>query len=322
MGAYVVARLLQLVPLILGMACLNFILIHVAPGNPIIYLVGEFGGSQELIATYERDLGLDKPLYEQLALYIWNVMRGNLGYSYFYRKPVLDVILERVPATLLLMSTQFVLFAILGIFLGVLASKKKKNSLTDNVISTVSLIGYSMPIFWSGQMLMLLFGIQLRWLPVSGMVSMEIDQMGVAYVLDILRHLVLPVTALTFIHVALIVRLLRSSMLDVYTRDYIITARAKGLDENKVSWGHAFPNALLPVVTILGLYLGAILAGAILTETVFAWPGIGRLMYDSISRRDYPVVMGVFLITSISVVIANLFTDTLYAYLDPRIRIR
>jgi peptide/nickel transport system permease protein len=272
---------------------------------------------------YEAELrhlfGLDKPLYVQLLLYFKEVIHGNLGFSFFYKQPVLDIVLGRMAATMYLMLSTLIFSAIVGVIFGVVSSKKPY-SIQDNVITVVSIISYSVPVFWLGQMMLLYLSLKLDLFPISGMFSQREGYAGIRYALDVGYHLVLPVLALSTRHIALTSRLTRASMLEVMSEDYIITARAKGLDEKKVLVRHGLRNALLPVVTIVGLSFRFLLAGSVLVETVFAWPGIGRLMYDSIAIRDYPVLMGILLLVSSVVIIANLAIDILYGFLDPRVR--
>jgi peptide/nickel transport system permease protein len=318
--SYLTRRILQAVPLVFGVIVLTFMIIHVAPGDPAYVLAGETA-SPEYIEMVRESLGLDKPLYEQLVIYIGSVMRGDLGYSYVFRQPVLNIILERVPATLLLMSTALVVCSAVGIALGVISSKSPY-SIKDNITTAVSILGYSLPVFWLAQILLLIFAVRLDWFPVQGIRSLREELIGIPYVLDMAHHLVLPAFALGMFHLALVSRLTRASMLEVLRQDFITTAWSKGLDENTVFYRHALRNALLPVVTVIGLNLGVMLTGAVLTESVFAWPGLGRLMYDAISSRDYPVLMGNFIVVSISVIAWNLVTDVVYGFLDPRIRYR
>jgi len=305
-------------PLIFAVIILNFTLIHLAPGDIALVLAGE-DASPEYVKALREKLGLDKPIHEQLGIYIVSVVRGDLGYSFANRSPVVTCILERVPATVLLIFCSMLFSITVGVLLGVNASKRPY-SRADNAITIGSLLGYSIPNFWLGMIMMLVFSLSLGIFPVQGMFTVGVDMSSIKRWVDIARHLVLPALVLGTSQVALYARLTRASMLDVLDQDYIITARAKGCNESVVIFDHAFKNALLPVVTMIGLNLGFVLSGATLTETVFAWPGIGRLMYDSILRRDYPVLMGIFIIVSISVILASLLTDILYAYLDPRIR--
>jgi len=316
---YVLRRCIQTIPLVLGVIAINFTLIHLAPGDPATIFAGPYEVSEEYLAMVRREFGLDKPLYEQLIAYVLSVLRGNLGYSFSYRSPVFSLIVERIPATLLLTVTATVISSLVGVILGT-TSSKKPYSLTDNVTTVFALVGYSMPIFWLGQMLVLAFSLGLGVLPAAGMYSLRVELTGIDSVLDVMKHLILPASALSMLELALVTRLTRASMLEILGQDFITTARSKGLDENAIVYRHGLRNALLPVVTVIGMRFGFVFGGALLTETVFAWPGLGRLMYESIFARDYPVLMGMFIIVSTMVIVASLVTDIVYGLLDPRIR--
>lgn len=316
---YIIRRSLQLLPLIFGVVALNFIIIQIAPGDPILYLIGGEPVSEAYIEELRSRYGLDQTILEQLVKYFANVLKGDLGYSFRLKRSVGTIVLERMPATVLLMGTGFVIALGLGLVLGVVASKKQ-HSFKDNLITSVSLFGYSMPVFWLALMLLILFAIRLNWLPAQGMTSVREEYTGLAHIIDIIRHLILPAMVVGIYYMAIYTRLVRASMLEILRRDFILTAWSKGLGDQEVYYGHALRNALLPVVTIAGLNLGVMLSGAVLTETVFAWPGLGRLMFESILSRDYPVLSGIFFFTSSIVVVINLLTDVLYAFIDPRIR--
>lgn len=315
---YILRRSVQAIPLIFGVIILNFTLIHLAPGDIGMIMAGE-DAAPEYVEALRTKFGLDKPIHEQLMIYISNILKGDFGYSFANRAPVVEVILERVPATVLLISCSMLFSISIGILLGVNASKSPY-SRADNATTVGSLLGYSIPNFWLGIMLMLVFSVTLGIFPVQGMYTVGVEMSGIERLIDIARHLVLPALVLGTARTARYARMTRATMLDVLDQDYIITARAKGCNGRLVLFDHALKNALLPVVTMIGLNLGGIITGATLTETVFAWPGIGRLMKDSIFRRDYPVLMGLFIMVSISIIIATILTDILYAYLDPRIR--
>jgi peptide/nickel transport system permease protein len=309
------------VPLILGVVVMNFTLIHLAPGDPILALIGEFQASPEYVQSVRQQFGLDRPLPVQLGLYLWNLLQGDFGFSFALKQPVLEVILDRVPATLLLMGVAILYATVCGALCGVISSRRQY-SIADNAFTLVALIGYSMPVFWLGQILLILLGLQYPIFPAQGMESLRESYTGIARGLDILHHLVLPAFTLGLGYLAVDLRFTRSSMIEVMSQDYIRTARAKGLSERAVFYKHALRNALIPLVTITGLNFGFLLAGAVLTETVYAWPGLGRLMYDSIYARDYPVLMGMFVVISVMVIVVNFVTDIAYSVLDPRIRIR
>ncbi len=317
---YAASRLLQGLALVLAVVVLNFVLVHAAPGDPVETIAGASGGmSPELMAELRTQYGLDRPLPVQLGVYLGKVLRGDLGYSYFFNLPVTQMIAERVPATLLLVLSSVLLAFIVGTALGVLSSRRP-NGLLSQFITVLSLVGFAAPVFWIGIMLVILLASVFPILPVAGMRSIDSTGGGLADVLDVAHHLVLPTITLSLVYLAQYSRLARSSMLDVLGSDFIRTARAKGLAERVVLYKHALRNALLPVVTVLGLQFGNVLAGAILVETVFNWPGLGRLAFDSVLRRDYPTILGVLLFSSIVVVVMNQLTDLCYRLIDPRIK--
>ena len=315
------SRLLQGLGLVLAVVVLNFFLVHAAPGDPVETIAGASGGmSVELKAELRTQYGLDKPLPVQLGVYLGKVVTGDLGYSYFFNLPVAGLIAERVPATLLLVVTSVFGDFLIGTLLEVLSSRKP-HGLLSQIINLLSLVGFAAPVFWTGIMLVLLFASVLPFFPVSGMRAIDsAGASGFADVLDVLHHLVLPAVTLGLVYLAQYSRLARASMLDVLGSDYIRTARAKGLSNGVVLYKHALRNAVLPVITILGLQFGNVMAGAILVETVFNWPGLGRLAFESVLRRDYPTILGVLLFSSIVVVVMNLLTDYCYRVIDPRIK--
>jgi ABC-type dipeptide/oligopeptide/nickel transport system permease component len=321
MRSYAIRRILEALPLILGVIVVTFTVVHLAPGDPALILMGADQSDPQYLQMMRERLGLDRPFYEQLARYVLAVFRGDLGHSFARGQPVLHIILNRVPATLLLMGAALLFSSITGIVSGVYSSKRPY-TLRDNLSTSFSLLGYSLPVFWLAQILVMIFAVRLGWFPVQGMVSVREELSGMDAVVDIAWHLVLPVLSLGMWNLALVSRMTRASMLETLKQDFIVTAWAKGLDERTVLYRHALRNALLPVVTVIGLSLGTIVTGAVLTETIFGWPGMGRLMYDAISARDYPILLGIFIIVSISVIVVNLLTDLVYAFLDPRIRYR
>ncbi|RZL96003.1 MAG: ABC transporter permease [Variovorax sp.] len=317
---YAASRLLQGLALVLAVVVLNFVLVHAAPGDPVETIAGASGGmSPELMAQLRAQYGLDKSMPVQLGVYLGKVLQGDLGYSYFFNLPVTSMIAERVPATLLLVLSSVLLAFTVGTALGVLSSRKP-NGMLSQFITVLSMVGFAAPVFWVGIMLVILFASIVPILPVAGMRSIDSTGGGLKDVLDVLHHLVLPTVTLGLVYLAQYSRLSRSSMLDVLGSDFIRTARAKGLADHVVLYKHALRNALLPVVTVLGLQFGNVLAGAILVETVFNWPGLGRLAFDSVLRRDYPTILGVLLFSSIVVVVMNQLTDLCYRLIDPRIR--
>ncbi len=315
---YVLRRLLQAVPLMFVIVLINFFLIHLAPGDPVDFLIGAMEASPEYIAGLKREFGLDEPLHVQLVAYLMKMLQADLGYSLRFREPVLGLILSRLPATLLLMGTALVLSSLGGILIGVIAAQRPQ-SMIDNSATIIALAAYSMPVFWFGQLLLLLFSLQLGWFPTQGMVSLRAPSNGWGRVVDIAQHLVLPAITYSAYHLTLTFRLTRLKMLETLSLDFITTARAKGVAERRVVYVHALRNAVLPVITVIGLNFGFMLAGSVLTETVFAWPGMGRLLYEAISARDYPVLMGLFIVISGMVIIANIVTDIIYALVDPRV---
>lgn len=315
MGKYLFRRVAQILPVIAVLLVFNFVLIHIAPGDPAVALAGD-NAPTDYIEKLRESYGLDKPLATQLLIYIGKLLQGDLGFSYAYRKPVLDVVLGRVGPTLLLVGTSQLIAIPLGILLGAIAARYR-GRLLDNFISASMLAFYSIPVFWLGLLLILFFAVQMKWLPSSGMMTFSFGQR--ADPLDLLRHLVLPLSVLVLHTLPIYVRITRESVVEAVQEDYIVTARAIGYPENVVFRRFALRNALLPTVTIAGLSLSSLFAGALLVETVFAWPGMGRLIYDAVSQRDFPVLMAGFLFTSIMVVIGSLITDLTYTYLDPRV---
>jgi peptide/nickel transport system permease protein len=318
LGWYLARRLLQAAPLVLGVLMITFTLIHLAPGDPIYLLAGE-GGDEAYYAEMRAYYGLDRPLPEQLARYLLAGLRGDFGYSFSYQQPVYSVILARLPATLLLMGTALAFSTTIGVLLGAVAATRPRSP-TDYGIAAGTLAVYAMPVFWLGQLLIIAFAVQLGWFPVQGMVSVRERYTGLRYALDVLHHLALPALTLGLLQLALTARLTRTSLREALSEDYVRTARAKGLRERAVVLGHALRNALLPIVTVIGGQIGTLLTGAALTETIFAWPGLGRLLLDATLQRDYPLLMAIFFMVSLTVVAANLLTDMLYTLLDPRVR--
>ncbi len=312
----VVVRIFQALLAMLAVLVIGFVLLNLAPGDPVTYIMGD-ASNPELAERIRERLGLDAPLLVRFQTYLESVLSGQLGRSYVFGRPVVDMIASRVPATVLLFGSMFLVSSVLGILLGTIAAYRK-GTLLDKSVIILTITWFSIPVFWSGQILLIVFAVHLEWFPVFGMSSMLPTMQPF---LDVLWHLVLPATTLSLLFTPFIARLTRTSMSEALAEDYITTARAKGLGERRV-FRHAARNALLPVVTVLALYLGQMMAGAVLTETVFSWPGLGRLMFDSISSRDYPLVLGLFLFISVMVIVANLVADLLYALLDPRVRYR
>lgn len=321
MLVFLARRLLLLLPLLVGVVVLGFAIVQLAPGDPAQVLVGDYPAPPEYVERVRERYGLDRPVWVQLLRYVAEVARGNLGHSFFYGEPVLAVLVDRLGATVLLMGAAFLVASVAGILLGV-ASGRRPGSLTDHVLTVVGLIGYSLPVFWLGQLLLMGLSLQLGWFPTQGMQTIAFGQSAAQRALDVLHHLALPAVTLATRYLALNVRLTRASLVEVAGMDYLTTARAKGLAERVIVYKHALRNALLPVVTMMGLNLGHLVAGAVLTETVFGWPGLGRLIFDAVLHRDYPVMLGGLLVVSVCVVIGNLLADVAYALIDPRIRLQ
>lgn len=316
---YVAGRLVQAAPLLLGIIVVNFLLIALAPGDPVAVLLGEYPAPPEYVARLREQFGLDQPLLVRLGRYVATVLRGDLGFSFAYRLPVARLVVDRLGNTLILMGTAMTLAAIAGVALGVAAARRPHSRL-DSSATGLSLVGYSIPEFWLGQLLVLLFAVTLAWLPAQGIRTTRETYTGWAAAADLGRHLILPALALSFRYIALISRITRAAMLEAMSQDYILAARARGAPERRVLWRHGLRNAAIPVVTVIGYNYAFIVAGSALVETVFGWPGVGRLLYDAILQRDTPVLLGVLLVVSATVVVVNLLTDIAYAYLDPRVR--
>ncbi|WP_199252705.1 ABC transporter permease [Chachezhania sediminis] len=315
-------RLVNAAILLVAVLVLNFTLIHIAPGDPVEAIVGEMGGATpEMIAQMRAQYGLDQPFIVQIGTYLGNVLTGDLGMSTYYSRPVTGLIAERIGATLLLVVTALLVALILGTVLGVFSARKRR-SVLSHLVTVIALAGFSAPVFWVGIMLILLLSVSIPLLPISGMTSSSADLTGIAHVLDVLHHLVLPALTLATIYLAFYSRLSRASMLEVLGSDYIRTARAKGLPQRMVIYKHALRNAILPVVTFAGLQFGQLISGAVLVETVFAWPGLGTLAFESILRRDTPTLLGILFFSSMMVVVMNLLTDVVYRLVDPRIQAR
>jgi ABC-type dipeptide/oligopeptide/nickel transport system permease component len=311
---FLVGRLLLLVPVLIGVSVIVFLVLHLAPGDPAEIMLGS-QATQEDRLRLRAELGLDDPLVTQYGRWLGHVLRGDLGRSLWMRRPVLGEVLVRLKATLILTGTALLLSSIGGVTLGVL-SATRPNSLLDRTSAVASLFGASMPVFWLGIVLMVIFSLTLGWLPASGMYA----PYGGGDLRDLASHLVLPALTLAAASVTIVARLTRSAMLEVLGQDYIRTARAKGLVERSVVVRHALKNALVPIVTVIGVQAGYLLGGAVLTETVFAWPGVGTLMVQGILARDIPLVQGCVLVVALTFVLVNLTVDVLYAWLDPRIR--
>jgi peptide/nickel transport system permease protein len=332
MKRYIIKRILLLIPVLLGVSILSFSLIHLAPGDPARTIAGEHA-SPEILQVIQEKYGLDKPFVTQYWIWLRQVLKGDFGRSIVTNERITREILDRFPATVELTFFAMFIAIIVGAVAGIVSASKQYSAL-DYTTMGVALFGVSMPVFWLGIMLMMVFGVFLRWLPISGRINTLIPFQRISglYLLDSIigcnwkafassiRYLILPSVALGTIPMATIARVTRSSMLEVLRQDFIRTERAKGLPERMVIYKHAARNALLPVITVIGLNFGILLAGAILTETIFSWPGIGRYVVKAVQMRDYPAVQGCVLFFAFMFVIVNLITDLLYAYIDPRIK--
>jgi peptide/nickel transport system permease protein len=317
---FLIVRLFKMVAIVIAIVCVNFLLIHAAPGDPASVLAGQSGSADpEFVAQLRHQFGLDQPLSVQLWIYVSSVLRGDLGVSHVQQRTVLSLIMERLPATLLLTGTAFAFALIAGIALGA-AAARRVGTWADSAITVLALGFYATPIFWVGLMLVLVFSVWLDWLPSFGMNTVGADLHGWASVADTAQYLILPALTLGLFYMAVYARLTRSAMLDVAGEDFIRTARAKGVPEGRILRRHILRNALLPVVTLAGIQAGQLIGGSVLVETVFAWPGIGRLAFDALLARDYQVLLGVFLTTAILVVLFNLATDLIYFVIDPRMQ--
>jgi peptide/nickel transport system permease protein len=316
---FLAQRLAKSVVVIFAIVVVNFLLIHAAPGDPASVIAGESGmADQQFVEQLRHQFGLDKPLPEQLWIYVSSVARGDLGFSHRQQRPVADLILERLPATLLLTLTAFVFAIVSGILMGLLAARRV-GTVADSLVTVMALTFYATPIFWVGLMLVLVFSVWLDWLPSFGMNTVDAHYHGLAAVWDTAHYLVLPALTLGLFYMAVYTRLTRASLLEVADQDFVKTARAKGAGERRILWRHVLRNALLPIITFAGIQAGQLVGGSILVETVFAWPGIGRLAFDALLARDYSLLLGVFFMTSVLVIVFNLLTDLLYLVVDPRV---
>lgn len=326
MTAYIARRLIGAVPLVVGIATIIFFVLSLAPGDPTALYFSPTV-SPEVIEQMRRNLGLDQPVHVRYVRWLAAFLTGDFGFSFARSRPVTELLLDILPNTLLLSACALVLAFVVGVVLGVIQAARQY-SLLDGVLSVLALFFYSMPSFWLALMLILLFSLSAKtrwdwpiWFPASGMISVDYEFLSpLERLRDRVMHLTLPALSLALVLAAGVARYTRGSMLEVIRQDYIRTARAKGLDEARVIFKHALRNALIPVVTLLGLYLPLLFSGAVFIETVFAWPGMGRLIVEAISQRDYPVVMAASFLFAVMVVIGNLIADVLYAVVDPRIR--
>ncbi|MEC5319505.1 ABC transporter permease [Brenneria populi subsp. brevivirga] len=321
MTARIFLRLLQLAGVIIGIATLNFFLLKSLPGDLVDVIASESGSATPEYIQQLRELyGLDRHLAAQWGAYLLQLAQGDLGFSFRFGEPVLDLIVDRLPATVLLVGGALLLSVAGGVLLGV-ASARRPHGVTDSLISMLSTIGYSAPMFWVALMLIVLFAVKLEWLPAGGWQDINAGYAGVDKLRDIAAHLALPVLTLTIYYMAVYARLARASMIETLSEDFIRTARAKGAREGRVIFTHALHNAIIPVITMLGLQSSALLGGSIVVETVFAWPGLGQLSFEAIRNRDIPILLGVLLFSSVLVVASNLLVDMAHAWFDPRVRV-
>lgn len=310
-------RLAASIPSLLIILVGVFLLLQLAPGDAVDALIAQMGGGGDAEAM-RAALGLDQSVAAQLAQYLWRLVRFDLGFSTIYGKPVATVIFERLPATLLLMTSSLSFAFFLGLLFGVIAARRV-NRWPDTIISTIGLLFYATPSFWFGLMAIVLFAVHLQWLPAGGYESVGEGLTGLARALDIARHFVLPTLTLGLIFLAIYLRIMRASMLEVLTLDFVRTARAKGLDETRVVVRHVLRNAMLPMVTLIGLQAGTMLGGSVVVESVFSLPGLGRLAYEAVVQRDLNTLLGIVFISALLVIFVNFLVDLVYARLDPRI---
>ncbi len=320
MSRYLVRRLIQAIPLLIAISFLVFGIVEIAPGDAAqMYIDPDKGADPEYIAQVRESLGLNDPVYVRYVSWLTKTFEGDFGYSFRTRRPVAFEVSERLPNTLLLGGVSLLLSVVVALPIGII-SALKRYSILDYVLSTLALVGISVPVFWVALLLIQVFAIQLGWLPASGMRSVREEYEGWAAVKDVAEHMILPAIVLSLAQTASWSRYQRSALLEVLDQDYIRTARAKGLREYRVLTRHALRNALIPIVTLIGLSVPSIVTGAFITETIFSWPGMGRLGVDAIDGRDYPVIMAVTMLSSLVIVFGNLLADIAYVWVDPRIR--
>ncbi|MBQ7091798.1 MAG: ABC transporter permease [Clostridia bacterium] len=309
MGKYILKRILMVIPVLLGATFLVFFIMEFSPGDPVLTLLGP-DATPEQLAEMTHTLGLDRPFFVRYLSFIQGILRGDLGTSYKYGLDVFDEIMLRLPNTLLLAGSAILLAVIVGIPVGIISAKKQYSAF-DNITMVATLIGSAAPAFWLGLVFVMVFSLQLKWLPSAGM--------GEGFV-PVLKSLIMPAVTLSMNTAAIIARQTRSSMLDVIRQDYIDTARSKGLSEKTITYRHMLKNALIPIITVVGLQFGILLGGSVMTETVFSWPGIGRYVIEAIKNKDIPCILGSIVVISVLFTLVNLFVDILYAFADPRIK--
>jgi len=317
--SYIAKRVIFAAITIFIIMTLNFVIFRLMPGNPIAMIADVVRLRPEQIRRLYQLFGLDKPIWDQYVQYVIQTLQGFYGYSFYTQRPISQDIMERLPNTLLLVGTSTVLSIILGMVVGIVAAARRGSAIDISAIS-FGFLGNSVPVFWLGLILLLLLGVNLKWFPLRGTTSVPSPNEPLALAADILWHMTLPTLALVIILFGGYALIMRAAMIDVLTEDYITHARAKGIDERTVLYKHALRNAMLPMVTVISLAFGFLLTGALLTETVFSWYGLGRYIWDAILKQDYPALQGIFFIISVMVVIGNLTADLIYAILDPRVR--
>jgi peptide/nickel transport system permease protein len=314
-------RLLKALAVVLGVIIVAFFIVRLAPGDPASVIAGQSGAADaQFMAQLRQQFGLDQPLLVQLWIYLKGIASLDFGFSHRVQRSVLSLITERLPATVLLTGAAFIFSLAAGISLGAVAARKV-GTVTDSAVTVLALTFYATPIFWVGLIFILVFSVWLNWLPALGMFSIGQDYTGLTAVLDVAKHLILPALTLGLFYMALYARLTRSSMLEVASQDFVRTARAKGLSEGPILRRHVLRNAILPVIGFAGVQAGQLVGGSILVETVFSWPGVGRLAFEALLARDYNLLLGVFIVTSAMAVIINLITDIVIALIDPRIEV-
>lgn len=319
---FLVRRVCQAILIVVGIVVVNFVVLNLAPGDMADVMAGLDGGGDAGFADQlRRQYGLDQPLLMQFVSYVRNLLTFDLGYSFTRHMPVLDAVMERLPATLLLMGVAIGIAFVVGALLGMIAGSHAGKPL-DTVISLLALLGYATPLFWLGLLLILLFTIHLGWLPSGGMKTIGMRGDIYAQWLDVAKHLILPALTLSVFYLAIFARLMRSSVIEAMGQDYVRTARSKGMSEIGVFLNHVGANAILPVLTMLGLQIGGMLGGSVVVETIFSWPGLGRLTYDAIFSRDLTLLLGILFLSSVCVVMTNLLVDLLYNWIDPRIGLK
>jgi len=313
---YTIRRILLAIPLLIGVSVIGFGMMHLAPGGPLaVYTLNPTITAQDLYRI-EKAFGLDRPIHVQYVKWAYGMFTGNWGNTFFGGRPVREVIFERIPATVLLMGSAFALAIFLGMLIGI-AGAMKRYSIFDYIATTGAMVALSFPTFWFGLMAIFVFADKLGWLPSGGMFTLG----GEEDLIDRLRHLILPTVVLALVLVAQWSRYTRSSFLEVINQDYIRTARSKGLSGGKILFRHAFPNALAPLVALMGVQLPWLLSGALVTETIFSWPGMGRLFVDALNVKEYPILMGMIIVAAVAVIVGNLLADLINALIDPRIRL-